>query len=86
MLIDPATTSAVHHYLLIFVDSVAAFPTWQVVLAWYRIEIYARHLNENIVSCDVKFQILQVVMNIIYQYMNALITSAPYIEMLIRKV
>lgn len=39
MLVDSSTTPAVHHYLLLFVNCVATFSTWQVVFSRYRIEV-----------------------------------------------
>lgn len=65
MLVDSTTTPTIHHYLLIFVDSITTFPTWQIILPWNRIEIYSRYLHEHIVACDVEFQILQIVVYVI---------------------
>ena len=58
MLINPPTASTIHHYSLVFIDGVTTFSTWQIVFAGYRIKVNTRYLDEDIVSCDVKFQIL----------------------------
>jgi len=44
MLINSSTTPAVHHYLLLLVDRVATFPTWQIVFSRYRIKVNSRNL------------------------------------------
>lgn len=40
VLIDPSTTPTVHHNLLLLIDSITPFSPWEIVLSWYRIEVY----------------------------------------------
>lgn len=58
MLVDPSATSAVHHYLLLFINGEASFSSWEVIFSWYRVEIYTWHLDENIVSWYIELQFL----------------------------
>lgn len=58
MLIYSTTTSAVHHHLLLFINCKTAFPTWQIIFSWYRIEVYPRDLYKDVTTLDVELQIL----------------------------
>jgi len=54
MLVDSSTTSTVHHNLLFFINGVTTFSTWQIVLSWNRVEVYAWDLNKDISASDIE--------------------------------
>lgn len=58
MLVHSPAASAVHHYLLFFIYCVATFSSGQVILTRNRIKVNSWYLYEDILSCDVKFQVL----------------------------
>lgn len=86
MLIHSATTPAIHHYLLLFINSKATFSSWQIILSRYWVKVYSGYLDEHVISGNVKVKVLQVVMYIIDEHMYALVTSASNSEMLIVEV
>lgn len=86
MLIYSSTTPTIHHDLLFLVYRKASFSSWQIVFAGYWVKINPWYLDKYVIACNVKLQILQVVVYVIYQYVYALVTPAPYVEMFVPEV
>lgn len=81
MLIHSTAASAIHHNLLLLINSETPLSAWKIVFPWNRIEVYAWDLHKYIRTGYVEFQILQIIMDIIHQYVDTLITSTPNIKM-----